>query len=337
MQWRIGVRLVAVGLILVVLAAATWTVVAVHLVAPRAGLGDFVALIGSARGDDGWVARRVHSDERINILLLARGGAGHDSPDFTDTMLVLSIRPSTHRATVVSLPRWLWVEIPAPENGVVQGKLFTAYALAAGQDPTFLQARWRTPTGQGDLAAATVSATIGQPIDGWIAIDLKGFEGLIDALGGLRITIPETLDDPNYPTEDERTIHIHFDAGTQTLDGKRALQYARSRLSTSERDRSRRQEIVLSAMFAALQKASLSPAAIAAMGPLKDGLRTNLLPVDASALRNVIAGMKQQDVKRITLEDSTLLKTTELGEQPVLVPASGSWSDLQAYIAGELP
>ena len=79
MRWRIGVRLIAVGLILMVLAAATWTVVAVHLVAPRAGLGDFVALIGSDKRDDSWVARRVHSDERINILLLARGGAGHDS------------------------------------------------------------------------------------------------------------------------------------------------------------------------------------------------------------------------------------------------------------------
>jgi len=90
-------------------------------------------------------------------------------------------------------------------------------------------------------------------------------------------------------------------------------------------------------MFAALQKASLSPAAIAAMGPLKDGLRTDLLPVDASSLRKVIAGLKPQDMKRITLEDSTLLKTTELEEQPVLVPASGSWRDLQAYIAGELP
>jgi len=116
-------RLLAGGLVLVVLATATWTVVAVHLVAPRAGFGDFAALIGSGRPDDGWVARRVHSNERINILLLARGGAGHDSPDFTDTMLVLSIRPSTHRATVISLPRWLWVEIPAPDNGVVQGKL----------------------------------------------------------------------------------------------------------------------------------------------------------------------------------------------------------------------
>ena len=334
---RLGLRLLAVGLVLVVMAAATWTVVAVHLVAPRAGLGDFAALIGSPTGDSGWVARRVHSNERINLLLLARGGAGHDSPDFTDTMLVLSIRPGTHRATVISLPRWLWVEIPAPENGVVQGKLFTAYALAAGQDANFLRAQWRTPTGEGDLASATVSATIGQPIDAWIAIDLKGFEALIDALGGLRITVPEALDDPTYPSEDDRTIHIHFDPGTQTLDGKRSLQYARSRLSTSERDRSRRQEIVLSAMFAALPKASLSPAAIAALGPLKDGLRTDLLPVDASSLRKVIAGLKPQDMKRITLEDSTLLKTTELEEQPVLVPASGSWRDLQAYIARELP
>jgi LCP family protein required for cell wall assembly len=330
-------RSLAVGLVLVVLAGATWMVVAVHLVAPRAGLGDFAALIRSDAGDNNWVARKVDSNERINLLLLARGGAGHDSPDFTDTMLVLSIRPRTHRATVISLPRWLWVEIPAPENGVVQGKLYTAYALAAGQEATFLRAQWRTPTGQGDLAAATVSATIGQPIDAWIAIDLKGFEALIDALGGVTVTIPETLDDPTYPTGDDRTIHIHFDAGTQTLDGKQALQYARSRLSTSEGDRARRQEIVLSAMFSALRKASLSPAAIAAMGPLKDGLRTDLLPVDASLLRNVIAGLKQQDVKRITLEDSALLKTIELEQQPVRVPASGSWSDLQAYVAGELP
>ena len=73
---------------------------------------------------------------------------------------------------------------------------------------------------------------------------------MIDALGGIQVTVPVTLDDPNYPADDERTtMHVHFDRGTQAMDGERALEYARSRLSTSEADRAARQELVMSAIL----------------------------------------------------------------------------------------
>ena len=91
------------------------------------------------------------------------------------------------------------------------------------------------------------------------------------------------------------------------------------------------------ALFARLQDATLSPASIAALGPLKDGLRTDLLPVDALSLCSVLAGLQQPDVKRIALEDSNLLKSTSIADQPVFVPASGSWRDVQDYVARELP
>ena len=337
-RWRQGLRLLAAVIAVTVLAGMTWTVVAVRNMAPRAGANDFIELVTGH--DQGWVAEKVRRDERINLLLLARGGAGDDNPDFTDTVLLLSIRPGTHRATIISLPRWLLVEIPAaPDGSSVQGKLYTAYALGTSGNQEFLQPRWRTPTGPGDLAAATVSATVGQPIDGWVSIDIAGFAALIDAVGGVTVNVPETLDDTRYPSdENHAVIHVHFEPGTQTLDGRHALQYARSRRSTSDAERSRRQELILSALLRRLRTANVSPALIPALGPLKDGLRTDLLPVDVRLLTAVLAGVKEQDIKRITLENSQLLKTQiVLGDQPVLVPASGSWNEIQAYVASELP
>ena len=331
----------SVGAILGVglLFSATWTVVAVHTVAPRTAPGDLLAAIFDTDQKQGLLAQKVRDNGRVNLLFLARGGAGDDNPDYTDTILVLSIRPATHRATMISLPRYMWVDIPAPAGGTVQGKLYSAYALGASQDPSFLRSQWLTPTGQGDLAAATVAVTLALPIDAWISVDLVAFEALIDATGGVRITIPETLDDPNYPSDvDEQTMHIHFDPGTQTLDGRRALQYARSRLSTSETDRSRRQEMVLGAMLGQLESAPLSPSLVGAAGRLKDGLRTNLTPADVRSLRQILASARQ-DMTRITLDDSLLLQEEKLGveQQPVLVPRAGSYQPLQEYIAAQLP
>src|SRR5207302_4958820 len=51
-------------------------------------------------------------DGRINILLLGIGGPGHDGPDLTDTMLLMSIDPVNKNAALLSIPRDLWVSIP---------------------------------------------------------------------------------------------------------------------------------------------------------------------------------------------------------------------------------
>jgi len=329
---RAALRLLAALFGIALLASATWTAVAVHTVAPNTGPQD---LFGQSA-----LAKKAADGQRINLLFMAHGGAGGDNPDFTDTMLVLSIRPSTHRATVISMPRYLLVEIPASPTGAVQGKLYSAYALGVEGDRAFLQPRWTTPTGPGDLAAATVGATIGQPIDRWVSVDIAAFEALIDAIGGVRVNIPEALDDPSYPADvDEQTIHVHFDAGPQVLDGKRALEYARSRLSTSENDRSRRQETVLFALLQQLKTAGLTTKLLATAGELKDGVRTNLTVAEMQDLRHVLGTIEEGDVTAITLEDSPLLekKTLSSPGAEVLVPKSGSYDELRAFVASRLP
>jgi polyisoprenyl-teichoic acid--peptidoglycan teichoic acid transferase len=331
-SWRAALRLLAALLGIALLGSASWTVVAIRTIAPNTGPLD---LFGQSA-----LEKKTADNQRINLLFMAHGGAGGDNPDFTDTMLVLSIRPRTHRATVISLPRNLLVDIPAAPTGTVQGKLYSAYALGAEADRASLQPRWTTPTGPGDLAVATVGATIGQPIDRWVSVDIAAFQALIDAIGGIRVNIPQALDDPSYPSDaDEQTIHIHFDAGPQTLDGKRALEYARSRLSTSETDRSRRQEIVLFAMLQQLKTAGLTPALLTTAGELKSGVRTDMTLAEMNDLRHLLGTITEGDVTTITLEDSPLLdkKTLSSPGAEVLVPRSGSYQQLRAFVASLLP
>ena len=163
--------------------------------APQTDVADLTALARPPLPVSGSLAWKIEHNQRINILLLARGGAGHDNPNFTDTILVLSIRPAHGRAALVSMPRFMWVDIPALVNGGVSGKLYSAFALGGERDNVSLRSRWRTATGSGDLAAATVAGVIAEPIDGWVAVGIAAFRALIDALGGIQVTVPVTLDD----------------------------------------------------------------------------------------------------------------------------------------------
>lgn len=323
---------------IVIIASSVRLAIAVHQVTPRTGPGDVFSLFFAPQADTGSLAQKINSNQRINVLLMAYGGVGGDDPNFTDTMIVVSIRPGSRQATVLSLPRYLWVKIPAPVSGDVEGKLYAAYALGASQNSEFLQPRWLTPTGPGDLTAATVSETIGQPIDYWMAIDASGFEAVIDGLGGVRVTVPEALDDWNFPDGDSgRTMHIHFDAGAQLLDGRRTLEYARSRLSTSETDRSQRQALVLQSILKEIRAPHVGLSLIWSLGPLEDGLRTNLRPLEIRELARLVTTIHEGDVKQIDIGGSELLEPKTLDTAPILVPRDGTFRALQAYIEGQLP
>jgi anionic cell wall polymer biosynthesis LytR-Cps2A-Psr (LCP) family protein len=211
----------------------------------------------------------------------------------------------------------------------VDGKLYSAYALGLSQNDQFLRPEWQTPTGAGDLAAATVSEAIGQPVDYWVAIDTGAFAAIIDDLGGVAVTVPVPLDDPAYP--------VHFDAGPQVLDGARALKYAQSRLSTSELDRSRRQELVLVGLMQRLRDPQIGVGVLWSLGPLESGMRTNVRPVEMRDLARLVTALHQKDVRRITLDDSGLLESTALGGGEIITPVNGDYGPVRDFIAGQLP
>src|SRR3990167_5241486 len=174
------------------------------------------------------------SQGRTNFLLLGLGGAGHEAADLTDTIIFISLNPLTKDTVLLSIPRDLWV--PS-----LRAKLNTHYHY-------------------GGLTAAktAIPAIIGQPVHYAVTLDFTGFTEVIDLVGGIDNTVPQTFDDFQYPIPGKETAppadryeHLHFDAGPQHLYGTTALKYVRSRNAPDAQGtdfaRSQRQQQVISA------------------------------------------------------------------------------------------
>jgi len=91
----------------------------------------------------------------------------------------------------------------------------------------------------------TVGGILGKEITHYVLIDFDGFRRLIDAVGGIDIDVPKRLYDASYPTRNWGYTVVDIPAGLQHFDGDKALKYARSRYSTSDFDRSKRQQLIL--------------------------------------------------------------------------------------------
>jgi LCP family protein required for cell wall assembly len=342
--WQYARAAVAViaGLALLLSGLAVFRVwSALHAISPRAQPQDLIALVQAKSDAPGSVGWKIKHDERINILFLGYGGPGHDGPYLADSIMLLSIRPGTREAIMISLPRDLWVKIPAlPRNGFMMGKLNSAYAIGTDHNnyPN-VRSDWKTSTGGGDLAAATVSQVTGQPVDYWVGVDFKAFRDVVNALGGVRIDVPTALDDPYFPAgESTGMMRVHFDAGWQSFDGERALEYARSRETTSDFDRSRRQQLVMLAVRQRVFSLNAIPRMLSLLGALQDNVRTNLRPGDMQQLADLAGKIKDQDIRRVAIDTSNLLRSgTSSNGQYILEPLDPTYGALHRYLAMALP
>jgi LCP family protein required for cell wall assembly len=332
----LGWILLALLTLLVIATVAVW--IGLHNIAPRMSLGDLVDVIHPGASNDA-LSLKIEHDQRINLLLMARGGAGSDNPYFTDSMLVLSIQPRERQAVLVALPRFLLVPIPALTGGEVTGKLYTAFDIGTKQDNPALRSAWTTATGSGDLAAASVGEVTGLPIDGWIAVDVGGFRTIVDALGGIDVPVPVPLDDPLYPIDNgNRRAHIHFNAGSQRMSGERALEYARSRLSTSEADRSTRQEAVLLAILQRVRSLKAGLQLLPVLNALQGRLLTNLRPADARPLADLQATLPVSGIRRVTVGATNFVDDQAVaGGSEIALPRDPSFAALKHFLALALP
>ncbi len=175
----------------------------------------------------------TEGDGRINILLLGMGGLGHDGAYLTDTIQVLSIDPINHQAAMLSVPRDMWVKIP----GYGFSKINAANAVENGGKPN------------PQLSVETVSQILDLPIQYYVLFDFSGFKNLVDDLGGITVNVDKPLYDTQYPNPSETGyMTIYFPAGIQQMNGTQALEFARSRHSTSDFDRSHRQQLIMEAI-----------------------------------------------------------------------------------------
>lgn len=261
---------------------------------------------------------RVESDtagyreeNRINILLLGlRGDTGENAGDYlTDTIIVLSIKTNEEKAALFSIPRDLYVRIP----GYNQMEKIN-YAYAYGMQT------------QGDglrLATLTVQRVSGISIDHAVAIDFSTFRGLIDAVGGIDVYVPA-----DFTESSQWGYEFRVPKGMNRMDSETALYYARSRYSTNDFDRARRQQDIITALGKKIMTLGILANPIAlnrTLNTVASGVRTDIDFISMLGLARYAKMITQGNLERFVFEDSKngLLVSGYANNAYILTPQAG--------------
>jgi len=231
--------------------------------------------------------------DRINILLLGIDKRDDEPIEGTrsDTIILASIDPVTKSAAMVSLPRDMWVSIP--------GCTYTQGCSGGQQRINVAHA-----VGGPDLARRTVTADFGVPIQFYARVDFRGFEQLVDAAGGVVIDVDWPVKDDEYPTEDYGYQRIYFGPGPQLMDGRTALQYARSRHGMSDFARAgRQQKVIVGLRTRALQLNMLSRAP-ELVSIIQNSLSTDLTPVQMLSLAKLVFQIDRSKIVNVVIAAS---------------------------------
>lgn len=232
-----------------------------------------------------------------NLLIAGIGGKWHEGADLTDSLMLASLDATKKRVTLLSLPRDLYVAYPLNKW---TGRINSLYDLGK-----------RNNVGVTYLAQK-VSEITGQSIDYFLVIDFAGFKKIIDILGGVDVNVPKDLVDREYPNNNWGYETFSVQKWPQTFDGETALKYARSRHSTSDFDRSERQQVLLKAIK---EKASslgiiTNPSKISEIyNALKSNIDTNLSVAEMGRIALGFAEVKSDDILISNLSDSCLSVT----------------------------
>jgi LCP family protein required for cell wall assembly len=177
----------------------------------------------------------------INIILLGNDVATPQGGR-TDSLILVSINRQTETATMLSLPRDLFVVIPGWQMTRIN------LALPHGHGVNY-------PGGGGSLIKDTIEYNLGIPVDYYARIGFNGFKEAVDAVGGIEMVVNCSLTDwrlisPELdPEVEENWEQFTLSTGVHEMDGDLALWYARSRLSTNDFERGLRQQRILQAIF----------------------------------------------------------------------------------------
>ena len=186
--------------------------------------------------------KKDSTETYTNVLLVGIDTRGNGSSLLnTDSIIFASFNHDTKNITLVSIPRDFYVSLP-DEFWFKKINSFYSYGeeLEEGSGLSLLQTK--------------VEELVGEEIQYYAMIDLKGFVNLIDSLDGTYINVENSFTDYMYPADNNVGYQtVTFTAGPQTMDGDIALKYARSRHSMdngegSDFARARRQQKVLEAL-----------------------------------------------------------------------------------------
>jgi LCP family protein required for cell wall assembly len=226
----------------------------------------------------------------------------------TDSILLVFVNARNKRVGVLSIPRDLWVSIP----GHGYGRINTVDSLGE---------RTRYPGGGPALLDRTLYHMLGVPIDYYVRIDFRGFARLIDEVGGITVEVQAPIHDrfPD-PLSPSGFTQLTLPAGSQYMDGHTALNYCRSRMTTSDFDRSRRQQQVMMALWRKALTRETLVRAPKLWDKFKGTFDTDLTMVKTVRLAYVLQNIGQENVRIRHLDFTTATPWRTPSGSEVLVP-----------------
>jgi len=279
-------------------------------------------------------------DGRINILLLGRGGEGHDGPDLTDTILVASIDPVNKKSALISVPRDLWVQSKAGSS-----KINAVFANA--KDKSLAKNSNEEAAEKAGIEAieGTIEKVLGVNMHYYAMVDFKGFEQAVNTVGGVTINVPEELRDPTMAWENNWNP-VLAKQGVQEMNGKKALMYVRSRHGSArgDFDRSERQRAFIMALKDKIMSSGTysNPVKISKlMDDFGNHAKTDFSMTDLLRLYSITKGINDKNMESIGLVDPPhdYLTTDTYAGQSVVIPKAGplAYDEIHAYIRTKLP
>jgi LCP family protein required for cell wall assembly len=193
-----------------------------------------------------------------------------------DVIRLVRVDFLARKVSVLEFPRDLWVKIPEIADdlhGQDHEKLNQAYLYG---NPGF--GYWNDPSAGPGLLARTLDVNFGARPDHYVAVNMRTFEQVVDAVGGIDIYLPQ---DVNGRTKNDPRKSLYFAQGQHHLDGQEALQLARIR-NEGVFERADNQNRVLCALRDKLATPAVLPKIPQIIQSFLDNIQTDLSPEQIS-------------------------------------------------------
>jgi LCP family protein required for cell wall assembly len=329
---------VLVGLILLVSIPLLASAVYVRRFLASAGLNlpEVRQIITSAKKK-----RPFFAGQKVNFLIL---GLDHRDDELertllTDTIIFASFDLKKSRLKLIPLPRDLWIE-----------------SLKTKVNALYYYGEIDKNSDGPDFLIDQLSLILDQPIRYWLVLDYQNMAELIDTMGGVDVSIKEGFTDNRYPNPRYRGasdsgqtpyLTVSFQAGPTHLDGERALEFVRSRMSTSREEgndlaRSSRQLQLFNGLVNRLKSRStlLDPQKLGKLYRFwREKMSTNLSDEDLLAILLSLSPRRRLQIEQASIpatyeREGAILVNPPISKhgQWVWEPESGDWSEVQRFV-----
>ncbi|MBM2810653.1 MAG: putative transcription regulator [Chloroflexi bacterium] len=249
--------------------------------------------------------------DRVNILVLGIDQRDDErdagTPARSDTLMVVSIDPAQKAASIISFPRDLWLQIP----GLGDERINAAFRFGELR---------KLDGGGAGVAARTIEQNFGLQTQYYAVIDFRGFEEIVNTVGGVLVDVPRPLRDDEYPTDNYGYERVYFAPGPQLMDGTTALKYARTRHADSDFGRmARQQQVMLGVRDRALRLNMLTRLP----SLLDQGMRTvqtNIAPTDILSLAKLASEIDTTAVGSLVVDNQLVTPFTGVGGASLQLP-----------------